>query len=110
MPGHVGLRPKSPACLHTRAPAAVHLVAGRSGLRARSREDVDAVTAFVESLGAPIVHGPRDDDWAPGYYSVLFEDPCGTRLEVNHVPGKGNLDASVELPLPAERQQRLSEP
>ena len=79
-------------------------------LRARSREDVDAVTAFVESLGASIVHGPRDDDWAPGYYSVLFEDPCGTRLEINHVPGKGNLDASVELPLPAERQQRLSEP
>jgi hypothetical protein len=27
----------------------------------------------------------------PGYYSVLFEDPDGTRLEINHVPGKGLL-------------------
>jgi hypothetical protein len=26
-----------------------------------------------------------------GYYSVLFEDPDGIRLEVNHVPGKGLL-------------------
>jgi catechol 2,3-dioxygenase-like lactoylglutathione lyase family enzyme len=78
--------------------------------RARSREDVDAVAAFVAEAGGRIVHGPREDDWAPGYYSVLFEDPCGTRLEVNYVPGKGNLDESIELPLPAERQARLSEP
>jgi hypothetical protein len=26
---------------------------------------------------------------APGYYSVLFEHPDGTRLEINYVPGKG---------------------
>ena len=25
------------------------------------------------------------------YYSVLFEDPDGIRLEINHVPGKGLL-------------------
>ena len=31
---------------------------------------------------------------APGYYSVLFEDPDGIRLEVNHVPGKGLLAQS----------------
>jgi hypothetical protein len=30
----------------------------------------------------------------------LFEDPDGIRLEVNHVPGKGNLDPSITLPLP----------
>jgi hypothetical protein len=37
-----------------------------------------------------IVHGPQlDDHFAPGYYSVLAEDPDGTRLEFNHVPGKG---------------------
>ena len=78
--------------------------------RARSREDVDAVAAFAAELGAHTVHPPQEDDWAPGYYSVLFEDPCGTRLEVNYVPGKGNLSEAVELPLPAELQARLSEP
>jgi len=78
--------------------------------RARSREDVDSIESFVRRLGAVIVHPAREDDWAPGYYSLLFEDPGGTRLEVNHVPGKGNLDAGIALPLPAERQRRLSDP
>ncbi len=32
----------------------------------------------------------------PGYYSVLFEDLDGIRLEVNHVPGKGVLDPNVK--------------
>jgi catechol 2,3-dioxygenase-like lactoylglutathione lyase family enzyme len=87
---------------------------GRAGLhhlclRARSREDVDRVFAFVEGLGARIVHPPQEDAWAPGYYSVLFEDPCGTRLEVNHVPGKGWLDPARDLPLASGLQSRLSE-
>ena len=87
---------------------------GRAGLhhlclRARSREDVDRVFAFVADLGARIVHPPQEDDWAPGYYSVLFEDPGGTRLEVNHVPGKGWLDPARELPLADGLQGRLSE-
>jgi catechol 2,3-dioxygenase-like lactoylglutathione lyase family enzyme len=60
-------------------------------LRARERADVDAVHAFLKSIGARIVHPPEDGPWAPGYYSVLFEDPDGIRLEVNHVPGKGLL-------------------
>lgn len=59
--------------------------------RARSREDVDEVHRTVEALGAAIVHPPREDAFAPGYYSVLFEDPDGIRLEVNFVPGKGHL-------------------
>ena len=59
--------------------------------RAREREDVDKVHAFVKELGAKIVHAPEEGPWAPGYYSVLFEDPDGIRLEVNHVPGKGLL-------------------
>ncbi len=65
---------------------------------------------FLGGFGGRIVHAPREDDWAPGYYSVLFEDPCGTRLEVNYVPGKGNLDEAVSLPLPADMQARLSVP
>ena len=60
--------------------------------RAREREDVDRVHDFLRELGAEIVHPPADGAWAPGYYSVLFEDPDGIRLEVNHVPGRGLLE------------------
>ena len=60
-------------------------------LRARERADVDALYEFLKERGATIVHPPEDGQWAPGYYSVLFEDPDGIRLEVNHVPGKGLL-------------------
>jgi len=60
--------------------------------RARRREDVDAIHAFVAGeLGARIVHPPEEAGFAPGYYSVLFEDPDGIRIEVNHVPGRGHL-------------------
>ena len=59
--------------------------------RAREREDVDACHAFLQEMGAAIVHAPEEGAWAPGYYSVLFEDPDGIRLEMNHVPGKGLL-------------------
>jgi catechol 2,3-dioxygenase-like lactoylglutathione lyase family enzyme len=67
--------------------------------RARSREDVDRVFELLHQLGAPIVYPPREGPWAPGYYSVAFEDPDGIRLEVNHVPGRGNLDPAIKLPL-----------
>jgi catechol 2,3-dioxygenase-like lactoylglutathione lyase family enzyme len=60
-------------------------------LRAREREDVDGNYDFVTELGVTIVHRPQDDGYAPGYYSVLFEDRDGIRIEVNHVPGKGHL-------------------
>ena len=69
----------------------------RSGLhhvcfRARSREDVDTLHAFLTERGANIVHPPEEGPWAPGYYSLLFEDPDGIRLEMNYVPGKGLLE------------------
>jgi len=59
--------------------------------RARAREDVDEIHRFVVGLGAHVVHPPEEGSWAPGYYSVLFEDPDGIRLEMNFVPGKGLL-------------------
>ncbi len=62
--------------------------------RARERQDVDRIHDFLLELGAKIVHPPEEGAWAPGYYSVLFEDPDGIRLEVNHVPGKGLLEPS----------------
>jgi catechol 2,3-dioxygenase-like lactoylglutathione lyase family enzyme len=58
-------------------------------LRARTRGDVDACAAVLADMGATIVRGPLEGTWAPGYYYVLFEDPDGIRLEVNHVPGTG---------------------
>jgi catechol 2,3-dioxygenase-like lactoylglutathione lyase family enzyme len=64
--------------------------------RARERADVDAVYDFLNTIGAKIVHPPEEGVWAPGYYSVLFEDPDGIRLEVNHVPGKGLLADSAK--------------
>ena len=67
--------------------------------RARSREDVDAIHHFlVEVLAARIVHPPEDgSQFAPGYYSVVFEDPDGIRVEVNHVPGQGHFGAGGRL-------------
>lgn len=59
--------------------------------RSRTREDVDEAFEFLKEIGAKIVHDPEEAMWAPGYYSVLFEDPDGIRLEVNFVPGKGLL-------------------
>ncbi|MDO9565093.1 MAG: VOC family protein [Bradyrhizobium sp.] len=84
-----------------RAPSPAHAGAAfeqnRVGLhhlcfRARERADVDELHAFLGTLdGARIIRAPREDQWAPGYYSLLFEDPDGIRLELNHVPGKGLL-------------------
>ena len=61
--------------------------------RARSREDVDAVHDFLVINRASIIQPPQEGPWAPGYYSLLFEDPDGIRLEINYVPGKGVLEA-----------------
>jgi catechol 2,3-dioxygenase-like lactoylglutathione lyase family enzyme len=91
----VGLRPASDAWREE------GFVQQRCGLhhacfRARSREDVDSVHGLLLEIGAVVVHPPREEGWVPGYYSVLFEDPDGIRLEVNHVPGRGVFDAGVE--------------
>ena len=73
--------------------------------RARSREDVDAVYAVLQGLGATMVRAPEEGPWAPGYYSLSFLDPDGIRLEVNHVPGKGvfeegaSYDPAFEYPV-----------
>ena len=64
--------------------------------RVRDRADVDDVHAFLVGIGANIVHKPQTDGFAPGYYSVLFEDPDGIRLEVNHVPGRGLFDTPTQ--------------
>ena len=67
--------------------------------RARSNEDVDAIYQFVvDELQAHIVHGPElGEHFAPGYYSILFEDPDGIRVEFNHVPGQGHFGGQGRL-------------
>ncbi len=64
--------------------------------RVRERSDIDEAYAFLVSIGAKIVHAPQEEPWAPGYYSVLFEDPDGIRLELNHVPGRGLFDTPTQ--------------
>jgi len=85
-----GLRPAGPEHQGQRfdqsRPGLHHLC-----FRARQREDVDRIHSKLLELGATVVHAPEEGAWAPGYYSVLFEDPDGIRLELNHVPGKGLL-------------------
>ena len=92
----VGIEPCAPEYAEER------FVQGRVGLhhiclRARSRDDVDQVDALLREMGAHIVVGASEGHWAPGYYYVLFEDPDGIRLEVNHVPGKGVLAPDVKF-------------
>ena len=67
--------------------------------RARTNGDIDRIYRFVsDELQAKIVHPPEPGDhFAPGYYSVLFEDPDGIRVEFNHVPGKGHFGAGGRL-------------
>jgi catechol 2,3-dioxygenase-like lactoylglutathione lyase family enzyme len=71
--------------------------------RCRSREDVDSVYAYLKSQRAKIVRAPEEGPWAPGYYSCLFEDPAGIRLEINHVPGKGVLEDGTFNPADSYR-------
>jgi len=67
--------------------------------RARSKEDVDSIYQFVDTqLNAPIIHPPEEGSrFAPGYYSFLFEDPDGIRVEFNYVPGKGHFGEQGRL-------------
>jgi len=61
--------------------------------RLRSAGDVQTLhEALVARGGVNILRAPEAGPWAPGYVSILFEDPDGIRLEANFVPGRGNLD------------------
>lgn len=71
--------------------------------RVKEREDIDALHKGLIEMGAKVVHAPEDGPWAPGYYSVLFEDPDGIRLEANYIPGAGNLAVIKDKPLDPPR-------
>jgi hypothetical protein len=52
---------------------------------------VEEVFNAAAPLSAIIIHEPQESNFAPGYYSTLFEDPNSIRIEINFVPGKGLL-------------------
>ena len=96
--GRTGFGIHAPAAEH----ASLRFRQGAIGLhhhcfRARSRDDVDEAHTFLTKIGAKIIHAAQTDNFAPGYYSVLFEDPDGTRLEINHVPGRGLLEPGTRI-------------
>lgn len=66
--------------------------------RMRDRAGVDRIYDFLKDRDdIHIVHAPQEEPWAPGYYSILFEDPDGIRIEFNHVPGAGLLVDGQEI-------------
>ena len=92
----IGIQPAGPAHDGDR------FAQGRVGLhhlclRARSREDVNRLHDLLRQFGATVIQAPQEGTWAPGYYSVLFEDPDGIRLEASFVPGAGVLQPGVKF-------------
>jgi catechol 2,3-dioxygenase-like lactoylglutathione lyase family enzyme len=67
--------------------------------RMRSQADIDALGAALMARGVNPIRAPEQGPWAPGYYSVLFEDPDGIRIEAVFIPGRGNLDVIKDTPL-----------
>jgi predicted lactoylglutathione lyase len=59
-------------------------------LRAKSREDVDALHAKLKKSGATILDPPAEyPDYGKGYYAVFFADTDGMKLEYVCTPAAG---------------------
>lgn len=68
---------------HNRYSPGLHHVAWT----AQSREDVDAMYAHLQSIGAIILDPPTDyPRYGAGYYAVFFADPDGLKLEYVYKP------------------------
>lgn len=79
--GALGLRQARHATPVDRYEVGLHHLA----FNAASREEVDAVWDWVESLG--IEHEGRPQPYYSGaYYAVFFRDPDGIKIEVVHRP------------------------
>ena len=67
---------------------------GRAAVPTWTRSRASCAT----SSAAAMVHDAEEgEQFAPGYYSALFEDPDGIRVEVNYVPGKGHFGEGGRL-------------
>ena len=81
-----------------------------SCFRLRSNEDVLKTYQFLLDFNVkqkkedkPLIHiirAPEKGVWAPGYFSILFEDFDGIRWECNYIPNKGWLDPKLKHSLP----------
>ena len=71
------------ARLHDRYSPGLHHLAWA----AASREDVDAMHALLQRIGAAILDPPADyPQYGGGYYAVFFADPDGLKLEYVYKP------------------------
>lgn len=71
--------PYTDAGYHRRHTGLSHLA-----LRLPTREHVAAlVSDFLEPRGIkPLYGGPKDYDYAPGYFALYFEDPSRLKIEI----------------------------
>jgi catechol 2,3-dioxygenase-like lactoylglutathione lyase family enzyme len=69
--------------VHDRYSSGLHHLAWN----AASREDVDALHALLQRIGATILDPPAHyPEYSEGYYAVFFADPDGLKLEFCFVP------------------------
>ncbi len=76
--GILKARGDNSARAHDRYSPGLHHIAWN----AESREDVDAMHALLQRIGAGVLDPPADyPQYGPGYYAVFFADPDGLKLE-----------------------------
>jgi catechol 2,3-dioxygenase-like lactoylglutathione lyase family enzyme len=81
--GILSARGTSADRMHDRYSPGLHHIA----LMAASREDVDAMYAHLQNIGATILDPPTDyPRYGAGYYAVFFADPDGLKLEFVYKP------------------------
>jgi glyoxylase I family protein len=72
---------------HDRYSSGLHHLA----MRARSRDDVDALYVKLKKFGADILDPPAAyPDYGKGYYALFFADRDGLKLEYVYTPPSGD--------------------
>jgi catechol 2,3-dioxygenase-like lactoylglutathione lyase family enzyme len=73
---------------HDRCSPGLHHLA----LRAKSREDVDALYKKLKKFGAVVLDAPAEyPEYGKGYYAVFFADRDGIKLEYAYTPSSGDV-------------------
>lgn len=69
-------------------------------LRAKSRDDVDALYRKLRKFGAKILDVPAEyPEYGKGYYAVFFADADGMKLEYAYTPPSGQVRVSASQDL-----------
>ena len=70
-------------------------------LAAESSEQVDRIHQRLQVIGAQILHPPKSVETSSmAYYSLLFTDPDGLRLELVYMPGTKRQPQAETQPTP----------